>query len=120
LLESLRKQFSIPKPDGMVIERTAEDFTDAQVRVALEANLTLCTTTCLAAFQQFSERWRDPAAMLSDFPDGSFSVDLNARWRSQYLLAFAWIELRTGRIEDAKARLANWNNGLKGDTKTGR
>lgn len=203
----LRKQFSIPKPDGMVIERTSEDFTGAQVRamrlkvmkqhllpagfivgkdatylrrdgdqihlinfqgakfgheftvnvgfhydfipplfhqrcialadvhlldcflttrissllsyktdqwfeygndrISLEASLTLCATTCLAAFQKLSDLWRDPAAMLADFTDGSFSVGLNAHWRSQYQLAFAWIELKTGRIEAAESRLAN-------------
>jgi len=204
----LRKQFSIPKPDGMVVKRTSNDFTSAQVRAmrlklmkehllpagfvvgkdatyirrdgdqvhlinfqgakygheftvnvgfqyafipplfhdrclaladfhqldclltarissllsyktdkwfeygndrdTLAANLTLCATTCLAAFQRFSERWRDPAALLSDFSGDSLPKGMNARWRCQYDLAFAWIELKTGRVEDAKSRVANW------------
>ncbi|MEI8381396.1 MAG: DUF4304 domain-containing protein [Planctomycetota bacterium] len=93
--------------------KTDKWFEYGRDRDSLLSSLTLCATTCLTAFQQISERWRDSAAMLSDFPDDSFSKGLNGDWRIQSDSGLAWIELKAGRLEDAESRMAEWKSRIE-------
>lgn len=87
-------------------------FKYGEDRELLIANLQLCAATCLSVFHRYAERWRDPSAMLADLTD-----DRGRPWSYQRGLTLGWLELRSGLVEAAEARLAAWS-GRHSDTST--
>lgn len=74
-------------------------------REQLLADLRLCATTCLTVFSRYSARWQVPSALLNDL-----TTNRRSPWRNGKEIALGWIELKSGQVEAAEARLAKWSD----------
>jgi hypothetical protein len=89
-------------------ERRDVWFQYGKEREALIERLTLCAATCLNVFERCALRWRDPLRFWKDSLNGNRGSQ--DRWDVRKKLGLGYVELKIGRLDEARKRLDSWHD----------